>query len=241
MNCLRDRRTSRWVVVVATAVAGGVLLASGTGYRVLEGYLARPVDSVPMPPGTLARLPMRIGGWVGQNAPMSAAMIRATDTDDLISRRYSRGGGLQSVWLYVAYGVRARDLSPHRPEVCYPGAGWTLEGNRVVELGLGDGSKLPCRIFRFARAGLDARSIVVLNYYIVDGQYCADVSLLRSRLWRGPSAIRYMAQVQITCAASGTFSEDGAIRSVSTFAVESARPILMLLPSPNKDMSGDGA
>lgn len=222
-------RESRRGVFVAAGTAIGLLVLSGMCYRVAAEYLARPSESIPLPAGALARLPMRIGQWVGRDVPLSEAVIEATDSDDHVSRAYSRGYGAERIWVFIAYGVRARDLMPHRPEVCYPGSGWTLEGRRDADLTLGDGSKLRCRTLRFSRGGLTATQRTVLNYYIVDGQYCADVSVLRSKAWRGSSGVRYMAQVQITCA-GGALAPDSAARSVSAFAVDSAEAIRALLP-----------
>ena len=217
-------------LVAAALVAVGLLLAGGAGYRALAQHLARPSAIVPLPPGTLASLPMEIRDWDGQDAPLDESVARATDSDAHISRRYSRHGGAQTVWLFLAYGVQARDLMPHRPEVCYPGAGWTLDDSQSTELALENGNKLQCRILGFSRSGLTAKTVRVLNYYIVDGQYCPDVSLLRSKAWRGSSGIRYMAQVQITCSGTTSFSPDSSVSAVRAFAVDSAQAILALLP-----------
>jgi len=137
--------------VAAAALALGLLLAGGVGYRVLAGHLARPGNSIPLPRGSLARLPMRIGDWAGRDIPIDPAIVEATDTNDLLNRRYVRAKASQQVGLYIAYGIRARDLMPHRPEVCYPDTGWTAHGSREVTLDLGVGPGLHCRILRFSR------------------------------------------------------------------------------------------
>lgn len=228
-----SEQSGRRHMLAVTVTAVGLLVSSGIGYRALAAYLARPTDSVPLPPGTLARLPLSIGQWTGRDVAVDEAVIRATDTDDRISRQYSQPAG--DVGVYVAYGVRARDLMPHRPEVCYPGAGWTLQDVQPAELSLSDGSRLPCRVFRFSRGALDAQQVTVLNYYIVDGQYCPDVSLLRSRAWRGGGAIRYMAQVLITCSGNAISSPESTGELVNRFAIESAGAIRTLLPDANRE------
>jgi len=221
---------SRRAVAAAAVTAGMLLAGSALGHRVLWQYLGRRAEGVLLRPGTLATLPLRLGGWVGREVPLDEAVIRATDTDELINREYVRQGGLDVIGLFLAYGVRARDLMPHRPDVCYPDQGWTLYGSRLVELVLEDGTRLPCRIYRFARGGLDARAATVLNYYIVDGRYAPDVSLLRSRIWRGSGAVRYVAQVQITCPDSSLRDPEGAVRVVCSFAEVSAAAIRALFP-----------
>lgn len=174
------------------------VLAGGVAYRATFAWLNRAPQTIPLPAGTLAALPQRIGDWVGQDTPLSESIIRVADVDDYLCRTYRNQADGRAVAIFVAYGVRARDLVPHRPEVCYPGNGWTQQRLEQRTIRLPDGGELLTRLFQFAPGGLDPSSLYVLNYYIVDGRSCPDVSLLRSRAWRGQATIRYMAQVQIT-------------------------------------------
>lgn len=192
-----SERRSTFSLVVGFALV--LLLLSGAGFRALAAHYSRPSTSVPIPRGTLAKLPVRIGEWVGEDTPIDERIVRKTDTDDLINRLYRRTGGSQAVSLFVAYGVRLRDLSPHRPEVCYPGAGWTLDGTQSLELTETDGLPVLARLLRFHKGDLTSEKILVLNYYIVDGRYCPDVSLLRSKAWRADTTGSYSVQVQLTC------------------------------------------
>jgi hypothetical protein len=66
------------------------------------------------------------------------------------------------------------------------------------------------------------QQVVVLNYYLVDGQSCADVSLQRWKAWRGSGAVRYVAQIQITAAVTGTLDLETAVKAVRDFAIVSA-------------------
>jgi len=224
--CKENRQIS-----LAALTALALLIVTGTGYRILAYHLARPTQSVPLPPGTLAKLPLKIGGWIGKDVPLDPAIIRATDTDDHINRVYYRNGRTERVGVFIAYGVRARDLMPHRPEVCYPGGGWNLIKSQVTSIALTrQKDSLSYSLFKFARGGLDSRSVSVVNYYIVDGQYCPDVSLLRSRIWRGAKGAHYIAQVQISCAGDQLYSVDSSEKSLRDFARDSAHAIRSLLP-----------
>lgn len=101
-------------------------------------------------------------------------------------------------------------MFPHRPEVCYPGLGWTLMSDRAVTVAGVAGGPLEAHLFHFSRSGLGGERITVLNFYVVDGETCPDVSLLRSRAWRGSGGVRYAAQAQITAeteAAAGADAE----------------------------------
>ncbi len=207
---------------IQIATVGGIILvvAGGVVYRALAERYSRPTGSLPIPPGSLDAIPLELGDWRGRNVPLDEAVIRATDTDDHVSREYRYRDGRIAVSLFVAYGVRLRDLEPHRPEVCYPGAGWTRVESTTPVLELHDG-QLPCQIHRFKRGGLAAQAVTVLNYYIIDGKYCPDVSMLRSRAWRFSLQAHYAAQVQIACPTTPHAPID-AVQVTTDFAVTTA-------------------
>ena len=215
-------------IIASILVASFVMLTFGMGYHSLAARLADPVSSVSIDPAILKGLPTQFGDWTGQDVPIDEAIALATDTDALINRRYSRGNSLENVGLYIAYGTKARELMPHRPEVCYPCAGWTRTGRRSVALTLSDGRQLPCRILDFTRGTLNTEKVLVLNYYIVDGQYSQDVSLLRFKVWRGSEAVGSSAQIQIVASITDNITTDLAEKLVCDFAVESSSSIYKL-------------
>ncbi len=218
-------------VLIALALGILLMVASGMGHRVVYDYLNGQATARPLAPGTLAKLPMRIGDWTGRDVPLNEAVVQATDADAYISRTYVNEAAGLSVWFYLSYGVRARDLMPHRPEVCYPDNGWIAEGEWATELPAAeDGAEaLRCRILKYSKGGLDPRTTVVVNYYLVDGESCPDVSLLRSKAWRGSGAIDYMAQVQVVASARPGASVAGAQRAVESFAATSAGAVRQVL------------
>jgi EpsI family protein len=209
-------------VIMAAVVASCLMLVFGLTYRVVAAKLEAPIDTTPISPDALTQFPLQIGDWTGVDVPMDEAVARATDTDARLNRRYTRRGGFESITFYLASGVKARDLMPHRPEVCYTGAGWTLMDQRVVKLPLSNSTTLPCNIMQFSRGVLNTQKVVVLDYYLVDGQHCADVSRLRWKAWRGSGTVRYVAQIQIAAAVTAAFNAEAAVKTLGGFAVESA-------------------
>lgn len=218
---------ARRVPIGGTVVGVMLLIASGAGYRALASRYAGVSRATPIPKGTLARFPLQFGEWVGTDVPLDAAIIKGTDTDDHLNRNYLRRNGAAAISVFIGYGVNIRDLMPHRPEVCYGGAGWTLADTRKIELNLTDGTPLPCQIHRFRHGALDARQVVVANYYIISGEYCGDVSLLRSKAGDLRADGSYAAQVQVA-AGAGAFA-DGAEEAVRAFVSESGASIRRLL------------
>ena len=224
----KQTKQARRPLLFAAITAGIVMLTTGIGYRFEAARLAAPVEAIALSDEALARLPMKLGEWTGIEAPLTEEIAEATDTDARVSRRYSRAGGLDSVWFYIAYGVRARDLMPHRPEVCYTGAGWTLIDRHTTKLSSSDGIELPCNVMQFSRGTLNKERVLVLDYYIVDGEYSQDVSLLRSKAWRGSGKVGYVAQVQIVTSLKPDVNLDSAGKSVYDFATLSASSVLKL-------------
>ena len=117
----------------------------------------------------------------------------------------------------------------HRPEVCYIGRVGLRTARHRKELALGDEATLHCTIFEFSGGILDTTKIAVLYYYIVDGEYCRDLSDWQYRFWR----IGYIAQVHIV-ASFQTQKADDTTRVVSAFAVDSASQIMRLFDGMRK-------
>lgn len=220
-------------VIMAALTAALIIFVFGQAHRTLTARLMIPEGVSSMPPDALEKLPMQIGDWTGMEELLDEDIIEATDTDAHLSRRYSRYNALEQVLLYIAAGRRARDLMPHRPEVCYTGAGWTYIDNNSMELPLNETTVLPCSVFQFTKGTLNTKKVIILDYYIVDGQFCRDISLLRSKIWRGSGAVNYVTQVQVIAAVTTDRTIDSAVKMISDFACESAMSILHVL----KDVS----
>ena len=228
-------------IILAATAAGLVIIIFNIAYRVLASRLAAPANTITLPLAELERLPLQIGNWTGKEAPLAEAIVLATDTDAYISRIYSKRNTAEYASLYIAYGVRARDLMPHRPEVCYTGAGWTLIDKHSKKLPISNEDKieLPCNIYTFSRGTLSTKKTLVLDYYIVDGQYSRDVSLLRSKAWRGSGTIRYVAQVQIVTSTNVNQNTSSAEKTICDFATESASAISIIFESNENTQFAD--
>lgn len=194
----------------AAAITAALLTVAGVGLRTLEGELERADAGTKalLDPAALARVPLRLGDWRGEDVAVDARLRAATDTDALLNRRYRRPDG-GAAMLYVAYGTRIRDMAPHRPEVCYPAAGWILEGQRRIVLASG-ALVVPARVLDFRRSGFAEQRMIVVNYVVLDGVYHPDSSALRQRSWQ----IGYAAQVQIA-AATDNWRNGAAAREIA--------------------------
>lgn len=219
-------------VFIASAVASGMMLLFGLGYRAIAARIQSPVNTTPVAQEALDQLPLEIGDWVGSDTPVDANIIERTDTDAHVSRRYAMNAGSGVVSLWIAAGVQARDLMPHRPEVCYVGSGYTLVKHETPDLDLRDGTLLPCNVMEFSRGVLNRERVLVFYYYLVDGEYCRDVSDWRYKaMW---TRIGYVAQVQVVTAISDASPPEIALRNAREFAVVSAPLIADLFQDARK-------
>jgi len=209
-------------------LAIALLLCSGAGYRALDAWYGRSPTSATIPEGALDRLPYQIGDWTGQDQELDEIIIEQTDTDAHVNRLYEKRWGWGNVSLWIAYGIRLRDLAPHRPEVCYSGAGWLLDSTRSLEITADDGTKVPCRMMQFKRGALATERVTLLNYFIVDGQYSEDVEQLRGRAMFGRAhGTTYAAQVQIATNTAMQHSRGDEL--VQEFGTASANAIATVL------------
>jgi EpsI family protein len=211
-----------------------VIVATGGGYRVIAGKFSEDVSFSKLPRGTLLGISRQFGGWVGVDVELDEAIVRATDTDDHLNRRYQRSSGAEQVGLYIAYGTRVRDLAPHRPEVCYPGSGWVIADRVDGQVTLENGTELPYEIHIFERGGLGTGRTAVLSYYLVNGRFSRDVSMVRSMAWKFKTEARYVAQIQVTSDARRSI--DQARNIVHEFAEVSGPTIANFLEKAYLDL-----
>ncbi len=228
----RPRKGSRllgmaffWLVVLVTVGFGQRWLR-----RSLETSAATPVK-LDRP---LASLPLRIGSWEGADVPLDARVAERARNDDFINRRYVDLAGNRFVDLFVAYTASPATMLGHRPDRCYPANGWRLEEVKPEVLKRADGSELPCLIHRFQRDGIQTEGLIVLNYYVLQGQYATDADAFSGPRWRAPNFSRnsrfYVAQIQIVNPIYVTTFFERGEATAKQFAVEIADDIEELLP-----------
>jgi len=211
----------------ASLMAVLVLLFADLSYRSIALRLLCPTTSRPLDVSQLALLPLRIGGWEGEDIPLSKRVIEVARIDSCINRIYSLAGKGASISLYIGAGGAVRDIVSHRPEVCYTMAGWTLMNREYIELLCDDGIELECSVMRFSRGDLELSNVTVLNYFVFNGELCGDVSQVLSAALHGGT---YVGQVQIASAA-GDLNVESATELVCAFACDSAPMVVRLFAS----------
>jgi len=184
--------------------AAVLLLLSGVGFRLLAQVPALAGFSSIELPIPLGEIPQGLGPWHGRDVPIPEITQKVAGNDDFLSRLYvNERAGLWAS-LYVAYTARPRTMLGHRPQICYPSAGWVHDGTERITLRTSFNRELPCLLHRFHRPTPDREDIVVLNFYVVNGQLTDDDNVFSGVGWRTPNIdgdiARYVAQIQVASA-----------------------------------------
>ena len=204
------------------------LLLAGAVYRVTASRIKLVTETPITLPVPLSAFPMQVGGWIGKDVPIPENIQRVAGNDDFLNRLYINKSKNRWVNVYIAYSARPRTMVGHTPQVCYVGGGWIHDSTQISEFTSYSGGKTPCLIHRFHRPAPQTEEIVVLNFYILNGQLTTDESGFTSVGWRTPniagSAARYVAQVQISSVLEN---------SVRSAAKDMAELILDFFPDNN--------
>lgn len=209
-NAWTAHRTG-WIVAVS------LLILFGIGYRLCASFLGGYVTGPIILPVPLKNFPMEVNGWTGQNAPLSEAVKKVAGNDDYLSRLYTHQASNKWANIYVAYSARPRTMLGHRPQVCYPNAGWIHDKTDHIKVTTQAGRVIPCLLHKFHNPNSLQNEVVVLNFYILNGQVTDDESGFNSVGFRTPNIkgdiARYVTQVQISSSL-----EDSVQKAVGDFA-----------------------
>jgi EpsI family protein len=108
-----------------------------------------------------ADIPNQIGGW--RSRKTAELVLPSLDESDKLyenlETRIYEGAGLPSMMALIAYSsVQQNDIQVHRPEVCYPAAGYPIVSSRTTELRF-DGKTIDAREVIADRGGVYERVI----------------------------------------------------------------------------------
>lgn len=183
-------------------LAVSALALAGIGYRIAASHLTLATDTQIVLPVPLSAFPAEIGGWTSKDVPIPRYIQQTVGNDDFLHRFFGHKSTGQWANVYVAYSGRPRTMLGHRPKVCYVANGWVHENTVKSEFISFAGRTIPCSVHRFHRPGSSREEIVVLNFYILNGQITRSESGFTGVGWRTPNIAgdpaRYIAQVQIS-------------------------------------------
>ena len=210
-------------ITILLAIA--ILIASGFVYRYTEKKYGKDSLREVVLPVPLNEFPLLVGNWEGLDIPLSDAVQKVAGNDDFVNRQYINKSENKWASFYLAYTGQPRNMIGHRPSICYVGAGWIHDNTEITEFESKHGIKYPCLIHHFSRPKPDSTSVVVLNYYILNGTPTNKESEFNSLSFRLPNIdgeiAKYVAQIQVSSSVKS---------SVLEFAALTADDIIKYLP-----------
>ncbi len=171
-----------WNWTTTKLLAGVVILLLGSGTlhrwvrlsRASAASVYRPLSV------SLSNLPSHLSPYAHKrDLPLSAEVLQVAGVDSFVNREYVGPAAGELVQLYVGYWGHENLGMGHGPEVCYPAAGWQIDGaakQRVLEFPGADGAstKAVIAVHHFTRTelqGVERRAVGFLA--VVDGQFRA--------------------------------------------------------------------
>lgn len=161
----------------------------------------------------LKSLPMKIGDWRGEDWALDPKIEKSLGADDVISRSYNDGLP-DNVVLFVIYRKYGRREFVHRPEACYPAAGYeiTSKGYTTVPYA---GRQITAYKVVAQKNEFDKQVIV---YWFVSGKR-TEASFVKQQIWMALDRIRPRkygwAFVRIACPV--IYSEEDALGRIREF------------------------
>lgn len=119
---MHKRTPNYWLVALLT------LAAAYAGNRVA---LVAPAAKLS---ATLNKLPMQLGTWHGVDIKLDATVTKALAADQMLCREYTDSKTGRQLGLLVVYRKYGRRDFVHRPELCYPAAGWEIVGKSYTNV-----------------------------------------------------------------------------------------------------------
>ncbi len=226
-----------WLSAVA------IMILVGAGYRILAASMKsltqKPIN-LPVP---ITAFPFSVGNWSGEDIPVPENIQRVSGNDEFLNRLYINRTGNQWANVYIAYSARPRTMLGHRPQVCYVGAGWVHDSTELLEFFSRSSRPVSSLLHHFHKPAPSNEEIVVLSFYILNGQIISKEKGFSGIGWRTPNiagdVTRYVAQVQISSVLEDSIrrvaeemtdvildffpDEDGSVRSFKYIEAQSGR------------------
>lgn len=184
-----------------------VLVASGLVYRQVSANIDKGTIHVDVSLN-LKSFPISVYGWDGKDLEIPSTTVsymRENFADDYLSRRYYNEKKRAYADVYVVYcTTRPASIIGHKPQVCYVNTGWIQdEGSpQGRTFTTRSGKKLPCLIHRMHRPAGQYAEVVILNFYVVNGQVVTNEREFLGLIGRKPNIggkeAKYVSQIQIS-------------------------------------------
>lgn len=180
-------RTIRYWTLIALLAGAALILTSRSS-----------ADLIPSS-SPLVQIPSVLAGWTGTDLDIDADTLRVLGKGEFLSRVYTQDGHPQEIGLFIAYFPTQRaGVTIHSPRNCLPGAGWSFESSRTIDLK--DTNLKPHRVGEYIVVNGEHRQFVIY-WYQAHGRSIAN---------------EYLAKAYMVTDAMRMNRTDGALIRIST-------------------------
>ena len=212
---------------------GIVLLAFAVACALTYWIRLKPVPAVI--DVDLGGLPITLGDWHGEDAAVDEETRKGIGADELVSRIYS-DGSLDDVALLVVYRKYGRRGFVHRPEMCFPAAGYEIIGKGHTKVPYGSRDVDAIRVV----AQKEGDKVVILYWYVSGERTVADFArqqLLMALDRLSPHKYGW-AFIRVTCPV--LYSEEDAVERMRSFLNVTSGPLKQTLTHSQHSDAGSG-
>jgi hypothetical protein len=150
----------------------------------------------------MARFPYQLDAWHGEDVPIPTAVEDILRPNSLVSRRFRRLGGKETIVVAFIHCSDIRDMLGHHPPHCYPAAGWSPTSIGTTDLAVKlAGETVLMRVYRFRRLdtiGIEQHQTVLSMFLLPDSRRVTEMTDLRGQGSKGRrSSAMGVAQLQL--------------------------------------------
>ena len=173
----------------------------------------------------LDALPKAVGSWTGRDLAIDQPIRQSMNADRILARTYTNAGGDFGITLWIVYRKFGRRDFVHRPEMCYPAAGWEITGKGRTTVPHGGRDIQAVKIT--AERGFDREVIV---YWFASGER-TEASFARQQLLMALDRLRTQkygwAFIRVNCPIADT--EEDTLKQIRAFLSAASTPLSNVL------------
>ena len=170
----------------------------------------------------LNSLPLQITGWNGTKGTFSEDLRKVLEADSIASVTYTNESYAEPLGLLVVYRQYGRRGFVHRPEMCYPAAGWQIVRNSYTTVPY-DGRDIAAR--EVVAENDNAREVIV--YWFASGER-TEANYVKQQYWMTLDRLKTQkygwAFIRINCPV--VTSDEATRQTIRSFA-RAASPALV--------------
>jgi len=173
----------------------------------------------------LESIPLNISGWQGRDMEISKDIRKSLGADRLLSREYVNSKTGQGLGLLIVYRKYGRREFAHRPEMCYPAAGWEIVKKTYSSVPYA-GTPVRARVVAAEREG----NRELIAYWFASGER-TEANFAKQQLWMALDRLqdqRYgWAFIRINVPA--LYGDEDALDLARAFLKDAGKPLRVAL------------